>query len=255
MSDSSGPVRRRRIAGEGKPAVQAKTPVVRKGPAKKVAAAKKPAERKGPARKVTQPPKTPVASPSARTPPPVAASEQPEVAARGWTRPPRRELRWLAPAVLVTIAALVLGGLLLVKGVTGWNDGGGDLEKSNSQAAAAAGSAAETIFSFRYDKLDDHLAASKALMTPAFAKDFDKIAPALTELAPQRKIVVQAVTRNSAAMACGDECSAKKATVLVFLDQARLIGDSKDPTVFGNRITVSMVKRDGSWLVSQIRAL
>jgi len=92
-------------------------------------------------------------------------------------------------------------------------------------------------------------------MTPAFAKDFDQIAPALTELAPQRQIVVQAAARESAAMPCGKECSATKADVLVFVDQARLVGDSKEPTVFANRIKVSMVKNDDGWLVANIRAL
>ena len=43
--------------------------------------------------------------------------------------------------------------------------------------------------------------------------------------------------------------------VLVFLDQARLVGSSKEPTVFANRIAVSMVKTDDGWLVNNIRAL
>ena len=99
------------------------------------------------------------------------------------------------------------------------------------------------------------LVASKALMTPAFTKEFDKIAPALTELAPQRKIVVQAQSRNAAALECGSECSPTKSSILVFLDQARLVGDSKVPTVFGNRIVVDMVELNGVWLVDDIRAL
>ena len=35
-------------------------------------------------------------------------------------------------------------------------------------------------------------------MTPAFAKKFTSIAPALQELAPQRKIQVKATVRNAA---------------------------------------------------------
>ena len=43
--------------------------------------------------------------------------------------------------------------------------------------------------------------------------------------------------------------------MLVFLDQARLVGSSKEPTVFANRVAVSMVKTDDGWLVDNIRAL
>jgi hypothetical protein len=92
-------------------------------------------------------------------------------------------------------------------------------------------------------------------MTPSFAKDFEKVAPALTEVTAQRKIVVKAVAREAAPLACGDECSPTKVDVLIFLDQARLVGSSKQPTVFANRISVSMVKTDGDWLVNNVRAL
>ncbi|MFI5426498.1 hypothetical protein [Aeromicrobium sp. UC242_57] len=159
----------------------------------------------------------------------------------------------LAALALTAVVSLVVGSYFLVTGISGKD--GGDLAKAQSQAAAAAGSASETIFSFQYDKLDDHLATSKALMTPAFAKEFESIAPALTELAPQRKIVVQGVAREAAALPCGSDCSADKVDVLVFLDQARLVGDSKTPTVFANRVKVSMVRSGGDWLVSDIRAL
>jgi Mce-associated membrane protein len=232
VSDSNGPVRRRRIAGESGPTV----PVAR---AKKIQVAK--------AKKPPVVKKTPVAAPKVEK----VKVEKPRPPG---SRPSRRDVLWLVPATLVAIAALV-AGILLVVNPPGSDDSAKALDTSRRQASSAAASAAETIFTFRYDQLDQHLTASKALMTPAFSKQFDSIAPALTELAPQRKIVVQAVAREAAALPCGDECSASKAEVLVFVDQARLVGDSKEPTVFANRIKVSMVKSDDGWLVSNIRAL
>jgi hypothetical protein len=157
------------------------------------------------------------------------------------------------PAALIAVIALVAGSWFAIDQIS--NRGNDDVTASNEQAASAAGTAAQTIFSFTYDKLPEHLKNSKALMTKKFAKQFDKIAPALTELAPQRKIQVEAVARDAGAIQCGDNCSTKKADILVFVDQARLIGNSKEPTVFGNRITVSMVKQGGTWLVADIRAL
>lgn len=299
MSDSNGPTRRRRIAGEAGPAAPVKKAAPKRGSAKKAATPRKAAAkevappRKAAAKKVAaartatakvapvvkapavkkstaaQPTTGQVSSKQARTVPvtkpvvPVVPTRKPASTstpkpAKGerpaGSRPARRDLLWLVPSTLVAVAALVLGAFFVVN-PPGSGDSPAAVESSQRQASSAAASAAETIFTFRYDALDEHLTASKALMTPAFAKEFDKIAPALTELAPQREIQVQAQARESAALPCGDECSTTKADVLVFVDQARLVGDSTEPTVFANRIKVSMVKTDDGWLVSDIRAL
>jgi Mce-associated membrane protein len=55
-------------------------------------------------------------------------------------------------------------------------------------------------------------------------------------------------------MPCGDDCSADAADVLVFIDQARLADGEEQPTVFGNRISLSMQRVDGQWLVDDISA-
>ena len=156
--------------------------------------------------------------------------------------------------VAVAVVVLVAGAVLAVRGYGEWRDGN-EVDTAADKATAAAGAAAETIFSYRFDQLDDHLSESKALMTKSFQKDFDEIAPALTDLAPQRRIMVTAVTRDMAPVPCADDCSDDEATVLVFLDQARLVDGGDKPTVFGNRITMTMVERDGTWLVDDIRAL
>lgn len=256
MSDSNGPVRRRRIAGESGPAAPpkkpVKRPVSRPAPAAKAAVAKpavaKPAVAKPAVARST------VARPRVRLEPSATAAPSAQSEAREPSSgPSRRDLLWLVPATLIAVAALVIGTMFVLDPPGSGDDG--NLDTSRRQATSAAATAAETIFSFRFDQLDQHLESSKALMTPAFAKEFEKIAPALTELAPQRKIVVEAVTRESAALPCGDDCSSTAADVLVFVDQARLVGDSKTPTVFANRIKVSMVKKADGWLVSNVRAL
>ncbi len=155
--------------------------------------------------------------------------------------------------VVVTIAALAFGAW---GGVRGWNDlRGEDVTEAHEKAATTAASAGETIFTYQYNQLDDHLRDAKAIMTPSFAKKFESIAPALQDLAPQRKIQVKATVRNAAPKECGDACRADRATVLVFIDQARVADDAEKPTVFGNRIELQMVERDGRWLVDEIKAL
>ena len=87
-----------------------------------------------------------------------------------------------------------------------WRDDSGIVE-AHEQAATTAASAGETIFTYQYNQLDEHLKDAKAIMTPSFAKKFESIAPALQDLAPQRKIQVKATVRNAAAKECGDKCS------------------------------------------------
>lgn len=275
-------MRRRRIAGESKPAAP-----VRKAPAKKATtkgvAAKKTAAKAVPVKKAptkkTPTKKTPVKAAAATTVATGAATPSPQVSAPAVPKPvrrtkpvpppgaraetvsassvrlARRDAAWLVPAVLITVAVLVAGVFLTIKGIADRPEGSDEIASTQRQAVSVAGGAAETIFSYTYDKLDEHLLDSKALMTTKFAADFDKIAPALDEIAPQRKVQVKAVTRNAAALGCGDECSASKVNVLVFFDQARLIDGSKAPDVIANRVTISMVKVKDAWRVADIRAL
>ena len=153
-----------------------------------------------------------------------------------------------------TLAALALGAVLGTRGFLEWRETHG-VEGAHQQAAEAAATAAETIFTYRYDQLETYLEDSQDLMTPSFAQDFETISPALSDLAPQRQIQVEATTRDSAPLGCGDDCRRDEAQVLVFVDQARLADGTEVPTVFGNRVRFDMVERDGRWLVDDITAL
>ncbi|WP_188110547.1 hypothetical protein [Aeromicrobium ginsengisoli] len=241
MSDPTGPARRRRIAGEGKPAVPAAKPSARKVPAR-AAAAKKAATQK------------PAVVPPAKAAPTVKAPRPPKVSKPASDKRSHPDLRWSAPAALVAVAVLVLGIVLTVQGYRHVHGAGERLDDAREQATAAAASAVETVFTYKYTELDKHLSASTAIMTPSFAKTFKKYEPALQEAAQQRSVQMQSVVGDAAAMPCGDECSTTKMDVLVFYDQARLTSDSKTPTVFSNRASVSMVKTDDGWLVNDIRA-
>lgn len=154
----------------------------------------------------------------------------------------------------MVVAAVVFGAFFGYRGVVEWRQTHG-VDGAHEQAAETAASAAETIFTYRYDQLEQYLEDSKDVMTPSFATDFETISPALNDLAPQRKIQVEATTRDSAALPCGDDCTRDEAKVLLFVDQARIADGSDVPTVFGNRVELTMVERDGRWLVDDIKAL
>jgi hypothetical protein len=236
------PPRRRRIAGEPRPGA----PAPRTSPIKKVTGRRPSKPAAAPARRTTPPP-PPTASSSAAERPPIT-SRLPRLDLSVFRRSGR-----LGALAALAVAALVFGAVF---GIRGWNEWrGNDVGESHRAAASTAASASETIFTYRYDRLDEHLEDAQATMTPSFAEKFKTISPALNDLAPQRKIQVQASTRDAAPLECGNACVDDRARILVFIDQARLADDAKEPTVFGNRIEVEMVKRDGSWLVNDIRAL
>jgi hypothetical protein len=250
---------RRRIAGESKPGGPAPKPLVKKGakprPAPKTKAPKSDAAKtevsklKAPKLKAPKPP-APEAPPRPVAPEPAPAAT--ESRTPRFSRP-RLSTR-LGALVALTVAAVVFGAVFGIRGFMQWRDDSGIVE-AHEQAATTAASAGETIFTYQYNQLPEHLKDAKATMTPSFAKKFESIAPALQDLAPQRKIQVKATVRNAAAIECGDKCRADRATVLVFIDQARVADDAKEPTVFGNRIELKMVERDGRWLVNDIQAL
>ena len=237
---------RRRIAGESKPGVTAPKPVVKRG-----AKLRPTPKAKGPKTSTPKPP-----APEAPPRPVVPESSPEPVAAESRTRRfsvPRMSTR-LGALVALTVAAVVFGAVFGIKGFMDWRDDSGIVE-AHEKAANTAATAGETIFTYQFDKLPKHLEDAKSTMTPSFAKKFESIAPALQELAPQRKIQVKATVRNAAAIECGDKCRADRATVLVFIDQERAADDAEEPTVFGNRIELRMVERDGRWLVDNIDAL
>lgn len=241
------PPRRRRIAGESKPGTPApKTSVVKK--AAKLRPTKKPQAPKAPTQKI-ETPKPPVAESPSR----VESGSEPTEFRRKIQIGTLTSMGTIA-MVVVTLAALVFGAVFGVKGWNDWRDSSGIVE-AHEKAATTAASAGETIFTYQYNQLDDHLRDSKATMTPSFGKKFESIAPALRNLAPQRKIQVKATVRNAAAIDCGNTCRSDRATILVFIDQARVADGAKEPTVFGNRIELMMVKQDGRWLVNNIKAL
>ena len=241
MNAPKTPKPRRRIAGERKPgeAVQPVAPVAPK--TSKLAKPKLPKRDKPSA-----PPEPPPLQPTSELPAAPPRSDAVRV-------PPRRPSAALIALMVLAIASVGFGAYGAWRGVDEWR--GNSVAETRAVATDAAASASEKIFSYRYNELDQHMREAQATMTPKFAKKFRSISPALNALAPQRKIQVKAVVRHSAAKECGDKCSAEKATVLIFIDQARISADTDKPTVFGNRIEVFMVERNEKWLVDNIKAL
>jgi hypothetical protein len=242
MNAPQPPKPRRRIAGEVKPADASAAPAP--APAESRTKLPKP---KLPKREKTSVPPPP--------PPPSATADLPSAPPRPESAqvPRRRPSNQLIALIVLAVASVGFAGFGIWRGVDSWRSE--SIVDARAEATDAAASASEEIFSYEYTKLDAHMRDAQATMTPKFAKKFKAISPALNALAPQRQIQVKAVVRHAAAKECGEKCSPVKATVLIFIDQARITGDSDKPAVFGNRIEVFMVDREGKWLVDNIKAL
>jgi len=240
VSDRTPPPRRRRIAGEtAKP-----TPAA---PGKKVV--KKPA---GPVR-------SKVAEAADRVAAPATTTERPRVTA---PKASASAVRTAPSGTVRDVAVLVAAIVVLVGGVVaaalGFKHWQADSFRDGQDAAvASASSAAETILSYRYDQLDQHEKNARSVMTPAYFKDEyeAKTLPALKQVAPQRKVSVEADVRNAAIVPCGEQCSTDKASVLVFVDVDRRIAGEDQATVASGRIRVDMTRVDGDWRVSNITGL
>lgn len=230
----SQPSKRRRIAGESKPDVS--TEPIAPAPA----APRLPKLRRPGSASVSSDESTSVTLEKQDTPPPAAAPK------------PKLPVSTIA-LIALTVVSVAFGVFGAVWGVQKWT--GDDPAATRKAASDAAATSATTILSYQYNQMPQALAASTATMTPAFAVKFKKIWPALSALAPQRKIQVKAVVRDAATLECGDTCRDDKATVLLFVDLARVADDLDKPTVFPRRVKMYMVEREGKWLVNDVKWL
>jgi len=191
--------------------------------------------------------------------------------------------RWLGDGSRVLTA--VLGVLLLVAGGVLWlaidlasNDDvapGGELTAAGSRAAIMEHSIglAQTVMSYRAASAEEDIAAAKKLMTPAMQKDYEKTLPGEdkrkeqadlgikvdAEVAPLSEEGAKAAEEGKA---CVDvDCAAsiisateKSAKVLLFVNQSATAPKTKNTVVSPTWEVLTLVKDDGGWLISEMKA-
>ncbi|MDO9380445.1 MAG: hypothetical protein Q7T56_16500, partial [Nocardioidaceae bacterium] len=200
----------------------------------------------------TPPPARPSRTPRQRTP--REKRERRDRPLVALLRPPRSERRWFVPLALVAAVCLLAGAVL---GVRGGMQVLQDRALVGAQAAAAssAGTAVETMYTYDSRTLEADSAQAEKLMTPRFRTEYAKIVDTLGELGDQRQVSLRSTARDTAAMPCGEECSPTVQRVMVFFDLSRSTGEGTVPDVFGNRVALTMVDRDGRWLVNSVEVL
>ncbi|MEI7057224.1 hypothetical protein WBG06_15475 [Nocardioides sp. CCNWLW239] len=191
--------------------------------------------------------------------------------------------RWLGDGSRVLTA--VLGVLVLVAGGLLWlavdmasKDEvapDGELTAAGSRAAIMEHSVglAQTVMSYKAASAEKDIAAAKKLMTPQMQKDYEKTLPGedkrkeQADLGIEVKAEVAPLSEEGAkaaqeGKACVDEdCAASiisatedSAEVLLFVNQSATAPKTKNTVVSPTWEVLTLVKDDGGWLISEMKA-
>ena len=149
----------------------------------------------------------------------------------------------------VLLVAAAIGGVLAIRlAQADPNNPSDSLSDTRSAALAAARSHAQAILSYDYRTLDADFARANKTMTGKFKKDYARTTSTVVRpSAEQYKVVVKAEVTAASVVRAGDH----RVVALLFVDQTRLEG----PKVDLNRVRMTLVEKDGNWLVSELDAL
>jgi Mce-associated membrane protein len=118
-------------------------------------------------------------------------------------------------------------------------------------AASQARTSVEQMLSYNYKTIDAQAAQIEGLLTGSFKTEFaDAMAKDIKPLAVKNQTVVQARVSDVGVMSS----TPTTVKVLVFVNQARVGADQKDPVVDQNRVIATMTKVGERWLVSKVDA-
>jgi Mce-associated membrane protein len=169
-------------------------------------------------------------------------------ATTGLAAPSRRVVAALgALALLLTAIAAVLG--LLVWNLLDVREQDA-VDEASRAAPAAAERASAAILAYSYKSLDADEEAAAGYMTPAYAKQYsDTFDRLVRPNAAKIKATVEADVKASGIT----RAQSDRVNVLLYVDQTTTsTANSGTPQVALNRVQLSMVRRDGRWLVNDI---
>jgi Mce-associated membrane protein len=223
--------RRRRIAGERRPATEQVT-----GPAEAPTTAARPTA--GAAEDVGR---------TAQTPPPSDADPTPE-------RAPRRPVgRWqlvVLAVIAAVLVALAAGPVVPGVGIAAIRQNAEhDAVAAASRAApAAAERAAAAILAYDHEALEADRDNAARFMTGDYRKEYLDTFGLVLDNAPKVKAVVEAEVRASGVV----HADADRVDVLLFVNQTTTSTANDEPQTALNRVRMTMQEQDGTWLVDDI---
>jgi Mce-associated membrane protein len=181
-------------------------------------------------------------------------SGQLESGQRQQTRPRLRLVGWstgakalLAGLLVITLSALAAFGLVAYR-----VRASSQVEAARDQASAAAQHDAVSILSYDYRHLDRDFAAARKALTGSFGRDYQATTSKLVRPgARQYHVVVRAEVAAESVVSA----TAEQVVVLLFVNQTTTSTRLAGPRVDLNRVRLTLVRVDGSWLVNNVVAL
>jgi len=154
--------------------------------------------------------------------------------------------RWVAPLAALVVSLAVLGILVGLS----LRDPGAQ-QAAQRAAASQARTSVEQMLSYNYKTIDKQAAQIETLLTGSFRSEFTKAMDTdLKPLAVKNQTVVQARVSDVGVMSA----TPTTVKVLVFVNQAKVGADQKQPVVDQNRVIATMTKVGDRWLVSKVDA-
>lgn len=157
---------------------------------------------------------------------------------------------------LVAVAAGVVVVLAALTGFLAWRahdtQGAGPVAAARSSALDAARTSARLVFSYDYRHLAQDFKAGRAVTTGQFQGEYDKTtAKLVTDVAPRYKAVVVADVSDAGVVSATTD----QVVALVFLNQQSSSSLVAAPKITQSRLEMTLVRKEGRWLVEKIKAL
>lgn len=176
-------------------------------------------------------------------------------------RSPRAPLDPARRRTLITVLAVVSVLLVVVAGLATWQyveaRDATAVEEQVADAPRAATDAAREIttqmFTYDHRTVDADLAAVRERLTdPALAEFVEQSMPTVASAAKQQEATVYATVAAAAPQEVGD---ADRVTVLVMLNRMVSTKDAPEAASSASRLSVDMVRQDGTWKLAELNAL
>ena len=161
---------------------------------------------------------------------------------------PERTARSVPSWLLAVVALLAAGSVALAVWLASDLGTSEDaVEDAARTAQARAEQAIVPVLSFSHERLEEDRAAARSYLTPSYREEYDRLFDVISDNAPSTETVVTGRVLESALVRTNDDGT--RVDVLVFLDRITERKDYEEPQTSYDQVTVTMVERDGDWLV------
>jgi hypothetical protein len=184
------------------------------------------------------------------TPPTTAAEPAPPVGEAA--RPAVRDRRPLGKVAWAVVAAGLVATLVLtVLAFLDWRSASRleDARAARTTAQAAVAAKVEALLSYDHTTFDEDFAAAREVMTPSFREEYEPTVESIRERAVSQRQSQQASVLGAAALPSDDP---DRVELLLFVDTISTREGSDEQRVLQNRVKVTMVRDDGTWLVDDL---